>query len=302
MKIKSLNMKFKKISGTGVALITPFDKNDNVDYKALQRLVNHVIDGGVNFVVALGTTAETATLTTEEKQKVLDAIYETVDKRVGFVVGAGGNNTREVIDYISHLDSEKVDAILSVAPYYNKPNQRGIYAHFEAIAKSTDLPIILYNVPGRTSSNILPETILKLAKEFENIIAVKEASGNMSQIMDIIQKRPKNFLVLSGDDALTLPMLAVGGDGVISVVANAYPRIFSSMVDEMVNGGDRYSALRSHYQLLDITNSLFEDGNPAGIKALLEIMGICENKLRLPLVCVKDSHYKSLKMMNSKMF
>lgn len=293
-------MNLKLISGTGVALVTPFDKSGNVDYSSLQKLVNFVIEGGVDFVVALGTTAETATLNAEERINVKETIYEAVDGRVGFVVGAGGNNTQEVIESISNLDSEKVDAVLSVAPYYNKPNQRGIYAHFQAIANSTDLPIILYNVPGRTSSNILAETAIKLANDFSNIVGIKEASGNLGQIMEIIKCKPENFLLLSGDDALTLPILSLGGDGVISVVANAYPKIFSSMVNEMIHGGDRYAALRSHYQLLDITNALFSDGNPAGIKGILEIMNICDNVLRLPLVPVEQNHYELLKKLNSK--
>lgn len=293
-------MNLNNISGTGVALVTPFDKLGNVDYLALQKLVNHVIDGGCDFVVALGTTAETATLSHEERQKVMETIYSTNNGRVGFVVGAGGNNTAEVIEYIAGLNVDAVDAILSVAPYYSKPNQRGLFAHFEAIANSTSIPIILYNVPGRTSSNILPATVLRLAHEFKNIIAIKEASGNLSQVMDIIKGKPENFLVLSGDDNLTLPILAVGGDGVISVVANAYPKIFSDLVKEMIKGGDRTNALHNHYQLLDITNSLFADGNPAGIKALLEILGICNNVLRLPLVPIESIHYEQIKSLNLK--
>ncbi len=290
----------KKIIGTGVALVTPFHENGQVDFDSLRNLVNYVISGGVEFVVALGTTAETATLTEFEKLDILDAVRATVDGRCGLVVGAGGNNTASVVSFVKTLSSDKCDAILSVAPYYNKPNQRGIYAHFEAIASSTSLPIILYNVPGRTSSNILPETVIRLANDFQNIVAIKEASGNLNQIMEIIQNRQENFYVLSGDDALTLPILSVGGDGVISVVANAYPDLFSSLVREMINGGDRYSALRNHYQLLEITNALFKDGNPAGIKALLSIKGLLKNVLRLPMVPVQEDLFKEMERLNKK--
>ena len=288
-------MNNSKLIGTGVALVTPFHSSGNIDFTSLTRLVNHVVDGGVDFVVALGTTAEAATMNADEKQAVVDIIHETLAGRAGFVVGAGGNNTQEVIRSISKLDTKKVDAVLSVSPYYNKPNQRGIYAHFKELAHSTNLPIILYNVPGRTASNISAETTLKLAEDFENIVAIKEASGDMNQIMNIIKNRPENFLVLSGDDALTLAMLAVGGDGVISVVANAYPKSFSTLVNQMIKGGDRYAALRNHYQLLDVIDALFEDGNPGGIKALLDVMGILKNNLRLPLVRVNRALYSKIK-------
>ncbi|MBN2746432.1 MAG: 4-hydroxy-tetrahydrodipicolinate synthase [Bacteroidales bacterium] len=290
----------KKIIGTGVALVTPFHENGQVDFESLQNLVNFVIAGGVEFVVALGTTAETATLSETEKLEVLEKVHSTVANRCGVVVGAGGNNTAAVVSFVKSLSPEKFDAILSVAPYYNKPNQRGIYAHFEAIASSTSLPIILYNVPGRTSSNILPETVIRLANDFQNIVAIKEASGNLNQIMEIIQNRQENFYVLSGDDALTLPILSVGGDGVISVVANAYPDIFSTLVREMINGGDRYQALRNHYQLLEITNALFKDGNPAGIKALLSIKGLVKNVLRLPMMPVQSELFIEMERLNKK--
>jgi len=288
-------MKNFSLIGTGVALVTPFHSSGNVDFTSLTKLVNHVVEGGVDFVVALGTTAEAATMNAEERNAVVEMIYETVAGRVGLVVGAGGNNTQEVIHSISQFDTRKVDGILSVSPYYNKPNQRGIYAHFKEIALSTDLPIILYNVPGRTASNISADTTLKLAEDFENIVAIKEASGDMNHIMKIIKNRPEGFLVLSGDDALTLPMLAVGGDGVISVVANAYPKSFSNLVNQMVTGGDRYAALRNHYQLFDIIEALFEDGNPGGIKALLDVMGILKNNLRLPLVKVNRALHSKIK-------
>jgi len=237
----------------------------------------------------------------DEKHAVVDTIYETVAGRVALVVGAGGNNTQAVVDNLKILDSSKIDGLLSVSPYYNKPNQRGIYEHFKEIAMSTSLPIILYNIPGRTASNMTADTILKLGADFDNIVAVKEASGNMSQIMEIIKDKPEGFSVFSGDDALTLPILSVGGDGVISVVANAYPKTMSAMVNSMTQGGDRYAALRDHYQMLDVINALFLDGNPAGIKALLEIMGILKNNLRLPLVKVDKLVFNKLKQLHEKL-
>jgi len=294
-------MKNFKLTGTGVALVTPFHSSGNIDFSSLSELVEYVIRGGVDFVVVLGTTAEAATMNADEKRAVVETVYEVVDGRVGVVVGAGGNNTRQVVNLLSDIDCSKTDAILSVSPYYNKPNQKGIYAHFKEIAMATDLPVIVYNVPGRTSSNITAETVLRLAADFDNIKAVKEASGNMIQIMNIIKNKPEHFTVLSGDDALTLPILAAGGDGVISVVANAYPKTFSDMVSQMVNGGDRYAALRNHYQLLDVISALFEDGNPAGIKALLEIKGILKNNLRLPLVKANRQVYNKLKMLDETM-
>jgi len=294
-------MKNFKLTGTGVALVTPFHSSGNIDFSSLSELVEYVIRGGVDFVVVLGTTAEAATMNADEKRAVVETVYEVVDGRVGVVVGAGGNNTRQVVNLLSDIDCSKTDAVLSVSPYYNKPNQKGIYAHFKEIAMATDLPVIVYNVPGRTSSNITAETVLRLASDFDNIKAVKEASGNMIQIMNIIKNKPEDFTVLSGDDALTLPILAAGGDGVISVVANAYPKTFSDMVSQMVNGGDRYAALRNHYQLLDVISALFEDGNPAGIKALLEIKGILKNNLRLPLVKANRQVYNKLKMLDETM-
>ncbi len=285
----------KKIYGTGVALVTPFHPSGQIDFTALSRLVNHVIDGGVDFLVALGTTAETATLNADERAAVLQAIIDENAGRVPLVVGLGSNNTRALANEIHHFDFEGVDGILSVAPYYNKPNQRGIYEHFKQVALSTDLPIIIYNVPGRTSSNISAETCVRLANDFDNIVAVKEASGDLMQVMEIIKNRPEGFRLFSGDDALTLPMLAVGADGVISVVANAYPKMFSDMVRTMLKGGKRAAAVEQHYQLLDVINALFADGNPAGIKALLEHLGVVKNNLRLPMVKVNRALNAELK-------
>ena len=258
-------------------------------------MVNHVIDGGVDFIVALGTTAETATLNKDEQSAVLQSIIDVVDKRVPIVVGMGSNNTRALVNEIHNFDFEGIDGILSVAPYYSKPNQRGIYEHFKQIALATDLPIIIYNVPGRTSSNISAETCVKLAQDFENIVAVKEASGDMNQLMEIIKNRPAGFNVFSGDDALTLPSLAIGADGAISVIANAFPKSMSEMVRGVLSDQERYISMAIHYQMLDVINALFADGNPAGIKALLDHLGIVKNNLRLPMVKVNRSLNAELK-------
>ncbi len=281
----SRNSKFR---GTGVAIVTPFTKDGNVDFKSLERLINYIIKGGVEYVVALGTTGETATLTKDEKCSVVDHVIETVDKRVPIVLGLGGNNTQEILNSLKKDSFTHIDALLSVSPYYNKPNQRGIYQHYKVIAEASPLPIILYNVPGRTASNILPDTTLKLAEEFKNIIAIKEASGNLEQCMKIIKNKPKDFLVISGDDNLTLPMIACGADGVISVVANAFPKDFSEMTRQILAGNVK-EAQRLHYKLNDITEQLFADGNPAGVKAVLEMMKICQANLRLPLVKINKA-------------
>ncbi|PLW94657.1 MAG: 4-hydroxy-tetrahydrodipicolinate synthase [Marinilabiliales bacterium] len=279
-----MNMVFK---GTGVAIVTPFDKHKQVDYPAIERLLNHIIKGGVEFVVAMGTTSEAVTLDESEKMEVLLHIIQVVNGQLPIVLGIGGNNTKHVIDSIQSIDLNQISGILSVAPYYNKPNQLGLYEHFSAIAKSCPRPIILYNVPGRTSSNMSAQTTLKLANEFENIVAVKEASGDFNQIMKIIQNRPAHFNVLSGDDALTLPMISVGAEGVISVVANAFPKEFSDMV-RLALKGNFIDAGKLHYALLDIIEQLFADGNPAGIKKALSVLNILDENLRLPLVNVNE--------------
>jgi len=288
-------MAAKEIYGTGVALVTPFHASGQIDFTSLNQLVNHVIDGGVDFIVALGTTAETATLNKDEQAAVLQAIIDNTDSRVPIVVGMGGNNTQSLANDIHNFNFEGVDGILSVAPYYTKPNQRGIYEHFKRIALATDLPIILYNVPGRTSSNISAETCVKLANDFENIVAVKEASGDLNQIMEIVKNRPAGFSIFSGDDALTLPSLAIGVDGVISVIANAFPKSMSEMVQRVLSDQERYLSMAIHYQMLDVINALFADGNPAGIKALLDHLGIVKNNLRLPMVKVNRSLNAELK-------
>jgi 4-hydroxy-tetrahydrodipicolinate synthase len=279
--------------GTGVALVTPFDGGGTVDYNALEKLIDHVINGGVNYLVALGTTAETPTLSKEEKKNVLAFIIEKCNDRVPVVCGIGGNNTAEVIADIINYKLDKVAGILSVAPYYNKPTQEGLYQHFRAIALSTRKPIILYNVPGRTSSNILPATALKLAREFKHIVAIKEASGSLPQNMEIIQNKPDHFAVISGDDNLTLPQVAAGMEGVISVAANCYTKDFTTMVNLALN--DDFDAARKlHYKLLPGIDLLFVEGNPPGVKCALHHMGICENSLRLPVVPVSETTDKKI--------
>jgi len=284
----------KNMTGTGVAIVTPFNSEGYVDYTALDNLLNHLLDGGVDFIVALGTTSEAVTLTAQEKSDVMDFVKSRVVGRLPLVMGLGGNNTQAILDQIKSTDFKGIDAILSVAPYYNKPNQRGLMAHFSAIAEASPVPIVLYNVPGRTSSNLSAQTTLELANRFENIIAVKEASGNMSQIMEILRLKPDGFSVLSGDDALTFPMMALGADGVISVVANVLPAEFSQMVN-FSKEGKMDEARMLHNQMLPVIDLLFADGNPAGIKAALTIRGIVDNYLRLPMVPVKQEIFDALK-------
>jgi 4-hydroxy-tetrahydrodipicolinate synthase len=283
-----------KFSGLGVAMVTPFDANKNVDYKGLERLTNHLINKGADYLVVQGTTGESAVLNEEEKQKVLDFVIEINNKRLPVVLGVGGNNTQAVCDKLKKGVSAGVDGILSVSPYYSKPIQEGIYQHYKAIANSTELPIILYNVPGRTSSNMLPETTLRLAVDFKNIVAIKEASGDLEQVMTIIQGNKRaDFLVISGDDALTMPMIASGANGVISVVGNAFPQEFSSMVHASLKG-DFATAKPLHYQLFKIIQALFEEGNPGGVKEVLKFLNICGNDMRLPLVNVSDATSRKL--------
>lgn len=279
--------------GTGVAIVTPFLKNGAVDYPSLAKLLNHIIDGGIDFVVALGTTSEAVTLTAIEKQVIMSFIVQTVNGRVPIVMGLGGNDTVGVVETIESTNFEGVDGILSVGPYYNKPNQRGLYAHFSQVAKASPVPIILYNVPGRTSSNIATDTVVSLARQFENIVAVKEASGNMNQIMQILKNKPESFAVLSGDDALTFPMMTLGAKGVISVVSNAFPASFSKMVQFLLDG-NLEEAKPIHFAFLNIIDELFADGNPAGIKAALSLKQICENYLRLPMVPIVEKHFAKL--------
>lgn len=270
-------------TGTGVAIVTPFTTKGAVDFPALTKLVEHLIKGRVEYIVVMGTTGESATLSKEEKQKVVEHIVKVIKKRLPLVLGVGGNNTAEIIETLKKDDLSAFSAILSVSPYYNKPSQEGIYQHYKAISKASPLPVILYNVPGRTSSNIAWDTTIRLASEFKNIIAIKEASGNLEQCMKIIKHRPDNFLIISGDDNLTLPIIASGGDGVISVVANAYPADFSDMVRHALVH-DLKTAQKLHYKLMDITEQLFADGNPGGIKYVLSQKKITGSSVRLPLV------------------
>lgn len=287
-----------KFSGTGVALITPFRPDGKVDIPALRKLVDHVVTDGVEYLVALGTTSEAATLSEHERTLVLETILEQNGGRVLTIAGVGGNNTAEAVQKLSKGLPKGVEGVLSVVPYYNKPTQDGMFAHFATVAQATDLPVILYNVPGRTASNMKAQTTLKLAHTFSNIVAVKEASGDLLQMMEIIAGKPEGFALLSGDDALTQPIIAMGGEGVVSVVANAWARPFSDMVRHQLANRTQ-EAQKLHYLLLETINLLFAEGNPGGIKALLNHMQICENVLRLPLVKVSEAlSEKLLQQMN----
>lgn len=280
------------LRGTGVALVTPFNKDNSIDYDGLKKLVNHLVDNGVDYLVILGTTGESPTISKQDKQSILETIRTENNGRLPLVLGIGGNHTLEIAETIKYQDLDGITAILSVSPYYNKPNQQGIIKHYTYLADVSTLPIILYNVPGRTGSNISTETTLKLA-EHPNILGTKEASGNFTQCMDILKNRPANFAVISGDDALTHPFLALGMDGVISVIANAYPRTFSDMVRLGLEGKFK-EALPLHNQLLDAMNLIFADGSPGGIKVLLEAMGICGTTVRMPLHDVSDKVRQAL--------
>ncbi len=271
--------------GTGVALVTPFNSDFSIDFEGLKKLVQLQIDGGTDFLVVQGTTGESPTLSAEEKRQILDIVLEVNNGKLRVVFGAGGNDTVKVAETISKIPAG-VDGILSVSPYYNKPTQEGIFQHYKFLEESTDLPIILYNVPGRTGSNVLPETTLRLA-EISNIVAVKEASGNFDQIMEIIRCRPDGFGVLSGDDAITMPLIAAGADGVISVVANAFPEKFSAMVGASIRG-DLAFARELHYKLVPITRMFFEEGNPGGVKVALEFRKLMSQVMRRPLIPVSN--------------
>lgn len=280
--------------GTGVAIVTPFNEDKSIDYIGLSNLIEYLIDGGVEFLVSMGTTGESAVLNNDEKNKIVAFTKNKINGRVPFIVGIGGNNTSNVVTQIKSTDFSGIDAILSVSPAYNKPTQEGIYQHFKAISEACPTNIILYNVPGRTSSNMSADTTLSLANDFENIIAIKEASGDMEQIMQILKDKPANFKVLSGDDALTLPMLFMGAEGVISVQAMANPKEFSEMVRQGLLG-NIVKARALHYSQLEMIDHLFAEGNPAGVKACLKIKGVCEEHVRLPLTCISRTRYNQLK-------
>ena len=279
-------MKNNPFVGTGVALITPFNEDYSVDYKSLENIVEFAFSNCADFLVALGTTSEAPTLTQEEKNEVLKTIIRTANGRCPIMLGMGGNNTMSLVESIKNQDFTGVDGILCVVPYYNKPNQNGMKAHFKAVADNSPVPVVLYNVPGRVGVNLQSATCVELAQH-PNIIAVKEASGNLQQIMEILRNKPSDFDVLSGDDGITQPMMALGAKGVISVAANGYPDVFSPMVTSMLNN-DAETALSLHYKMLKMNNLIFADGNPAGIKALMASRGLCKNVLRLPLVPVNE--------------
>ena len=277
----------RELVGTGVALVTPFNKDKSVDFKGLEKLVNFQIDNGVNYLVVLGTTGEPATLNSQEKEQVKQTVIKVNKGRLPLVIGIGGNNTMNVVQEIRNTDLSAFCAILSVSPYYNKPTQEGIYQHFKAISEVSPLPIIVYNVPGRTGKNFEPMTVLRLANDFKNIVAVKEAAGDIVQSMRIIKDKPKDFMVISGDDMIALPMTLAGGSGVISVIAQGLPKDFSEMIQQGLNGNiERANEL--HYRIMDSIDYIFEECNPSGIKALLKKVNICSENVRLPLVAASD--------------
>ena len=282
------------LKGMGVALITPFKEDESVDYEALGKLVDYQLQNGTDYLVVLGTTAETPTLTEEEKKNIIDLVVTKVNGRIPIVLGVGGNCTRAIVEKLKNDNFDGIDVILSVVPYYNKPSQEGIYQHYKAIAEATTLPIVLYNVPGRTGVNMTAETTLRIAREFKNVIAIKEASGNITQMDDIIKNKPKDFNVISGDDGITFPLITLGAVGVISVIGNAFPREFSRMV-RLALAGDYDNARTIHHSFTELFNLLFVDGNPAGAKSMLNAMGFIENKLRLPLVPTRITTFEKIR-------
>lgn len=278
----------------GVALITPFKEDESVDYEALVRLIDYQLQNGTDFLCVLGTTAETPTLTSAEKRKIKEIAVERVNGKIPILLGISSNCTNTVVQTLKEEDLTGVDAVLVAVPYYNKPSQEGIYQHYAAIAKATELPIVLYNVPGRTGVNMTAETTLRIAREFKNVIAIKEASGNITQMDDIIKNKPANFDVISGDDGITFPLITLGAVGVISVIGNAFPREFSRMT-RLALAGDYANALAIHHRFTELFSLLFVDGNPAGVKAMLHAMGLIENKLRLPLVPTRITTFEKMR-------
>ena len=287
-------MSTQKFVGTGVAVTTPFKQDHSVDHDALKNHIQFLTEGGIDFLVILGTTGESVTLSDDEKKAVVNTVKEANQGTLPFVLGIGGNNTAAILDKIEKTDFKGIDGILSVAPYYNKPTQKGLYQHFKAIAEKSPVPVILYNVPGRTGKNIDPDTIVQLAKDFDNIVAVKEASASFTQAMHIIQKKPRDFTVVSGEDGITLPLMSIGIEGVISVVGNAFPKEWSTMIN-YARKNDFQSAREIHYKMINIIEKLFAEGNPAGIKCALYLKGIIKNHLRLPLVPVSKDLENEIK-------
>ena len=275
----------QELKGIGVAMVTPYNKDLQIDFSALERLTHHLIDGGVDYLVVQGTTGESPVNTFEEKQAILDFVKEINAGRKPIVFGIGGNNTAEVAGEMQQFDLSGVTAILSTSPYYNKPSQEGIFRHYQFLDKESPLPIIIYNVPGRTGSNILPSTVMRIVENTNQIIGIKEAAGNIEQYMELLLRRPDDFLVISGDDALVLPAIACGANGVISVVGNAFPAIFGGMVHQALDGNFA-EARKGHYRLLNLIHNLFVEGNPGGVKEVLKHLGICDNYVRLPLAPV----------------
>jgi 4-hydroxy-tetrahydrodipicolinate synthase len=273
--------------GTGIAIVTPFQEDGQIDYDGLKNLINYLIDGGVEYIVSLGTTGENVTLSAAEKKKVWQHTADVVNGRVNLIAGIGGNNTAEIVEQVKQFDVAGYDAILSASPSYNKPTQEGIYQHYKAIAQNAPLPIILYNVPGRTGSNVAADTTTRLARDFKNIIGIKEASGNFDQINQIMRDKPADFLVISGDDPVTIPMMALGAVGVISVIGNALPQQTSDMIRAWLNN-DHTTAQKAHFSLIDFTRLCFAEGSPAGVKVALKHLGICGDTVRLPLVQVSE--------------
>ncbi|MCL2650377.1 MAG: 4-hydroxy-tetrahydrodipicolinate synthase [Candidatus Azobacteroides sp.] len=288
------------LRGMGVALITPFKEDESVDYNALMRLVDHQLQNGTDYLVVLGSTGETATLSAEEQSEITKLVVSRVKGQIPVVLGVGGNNTKAVVDKLKKDDYSGIDAILSVVPYYNKPSQEGIYRHFKVVAAATKLPVILYNVPSRTGTNMTAETTLRIARDCKNVVAVKEASGNITQMDDIIKNKPKNFEVISGDDGITFPLITLGAIGVISVIGNAFPKEFSRMV-RLALAGDYANALTIHHRFTELFELLGVDGNPAGVKSMLSMMGYIENKLRLPLVPTRITTYEKIKNILSEL-
>jgi 4-hydroxy-tetrahydrodipicolinate synthase len=284
-----------KFHGTGVAMVTPFQADGQVDYDALKKLIDHLIDGRINYLVSLGTTGESATLSKEEKKQVFAFTAKAVNKRVLLVAGIAGNNTLETVAEIKAFETTGYDAILSASPHYNKPTQEGIYQHYKAIAEAAPLPIILYNVPSRTGTSVSAETTVRLATDFKNIIGIKEASGNFDLLNQLMRDKPEEFLVISGDDPISLPMIAMGAVGVISVVGNALPRQFSDMIRKCL-AGDYKSAQPAHYNMIEFTRLMFAEGSPAGVKSALKQLGVCGDTLRLPLVPVSESAAEDIKV------